>query len=842
MAIGVTIDWATYTINIPRSGMTLVQTTPTEIRELNINEFRLELKDIEDSIPAMPQPDTHKHNTEVSLGGITYARVVEILDPYSLTFENGQYAVNLVGANSNLGDKVNVNQVSVRSNNSAGLISSPDIEFSSFNGGVMINVDTGVIGTSFPTGTERQKSNNITDARLIANYRGFKKFYLDSNIEINGGSELNGFEFVGESPVATNLIFDESAQVSGVTVSRCNVGGILDGNSNIFNSEINNITYFNGDIHNSKLKGTINLKGGVSAFIENCAQAKYDYTPIIDMGGAGQDLIMTNYSGQIIITNLTGSTPTTGSTTGSTEIGIGLDQGQVILDSTSVISGTVFVSGIGDLIDENGNNILSGTWNGSVKIINRLINRETITEASQLGDSVYVDTGSTTTGILFPVGSKRIPVNNLTDAITIAENENINRLIFLSDYTFPDGTFIQDYIIEGQGILDTKFTFVTAIYGCVILGCSFKKAILTGDFTGVKEISNSKVIDLGSIGLQPSSQEISVNNTLIDGIITLPSNFSGKLTVINCWSNVVGTATPILDMGNSSAYVQIRGYYGGIKLVNVTDNNIMSIDLDSGQVKLDPATVTGGTIVVRGNGKVINADTGEYIYSGIWNGGVTILSEANTPTQTAKQVWDESITQEEHNLSYSAGRKLREISTTVFTTGYAVTGTTNTIILSNEASTVDGAYDPSIISIISGTGYGQTRLILQYIGITKTAVVDRNWKVLPDSTSEYTISASPGREHVHEGLAQTGGTNTITMGALASNINGMYVGQIIFIRSGTGDDQAGQVIAYDGTTKVATIDRDWIIIPDNTSAYVTLPTSIITASLMADSVWNKTLP
>ena len=121
MALEVSIDWGTGVINVAQSGLTLVQSTPFQIREMNINEFRLVLKDLEDDPTGMPYLKTHSHNTEVNLGGVVYARVVEILDPYSITFEDAHYAVNLYGANSNVGDKVNVNSVSVRSANSAGL-------------------------------------------------------------------------------------------------------------------------------------------------------------------------------------------------------------------------------------------------------------------------------------------------------------------------------------------------------------------------------------------------------------------------------------------------------------------------------------------------------------------------------------------------------------------------------------------------------------------------------------------------------------------------------------------------------------------------------------------------
>ena len=116
------VDWANRVIYVPKQITSLVQASPTEIRELNLNDFRLTLKDLEDSPEGMPYIDTHRHNTTVTLGGVTFARLIEIINDYTITFEDGQYAVNLVGANSNVGDRVNVNQVSVRSANSAGLI------------------------------------------------------------------------------------------------------------------------------------------------------------------------------------------------------------------------------------------------------------------------------------------------------------------------------------------------------------------------------------------------------------------------------------------------------------------------------------------------------------------------------------------------------------------------------------------------------------------------------------------------------------------------------------------------------------------------------------------------
>jgi hypothetical protein len=160
--------------------------------------------------------------------------------------------------------------------------------------------------------------------------------------------------------------------------------------------------------------------------------------------------------------------------------------------------------------------------------------------------------------------------------------------------------------------------------------------------------------------------------------------------------------------------------------------------------------------------------------------------------------------------------------------GNVQASTNNTIQLDVNASAVDGTYDPAIVQITAGPGIGQLRYILDYKGATKIATVDRNWKVLPTSNSEFQIIPTGGRPHVNEGLAQAGSNTTITLNTNASDDDNAYIGQTIFIRAGTGEDQARRVTVYDGTTKIASVDRDWDVVPNTTSAYVMLPTSLIT--------------
>jgi hypothetical protein len=119
--MAVSVDWPTKIISVPKADMTLIQSSP-EIRELDLDVFRLTLKDLEDDETGMPFIRTHNHNPPVTVGGVTLARVVEIINGYTITFQDDQYAVNLVNANNNVADVTNVNQVSIRSANSAGMV------------------------------------------------------------------------------------------------------------------------------------------------------------------------------------------------------------------------------------------------------------------------------------------------------------------------------------------------------------------------------------------------------------------------------------------------------------------------------------------------------------------------------------------------------------------------------------------------------------------------------------------------------------------------------------------------------------------------------------------------
>jgi hypothetical protein len=344
--MAITIDWGTKIISVPKSDLTLIQLDPIEVRELDLNWFRLQLKDLEDSEDGMVHLDTHQHNPPVTVGGVTLARVVEIINGYTVTFEDGQYAVNLQGANTNVGDVVNLNQVSVRSSNSAGLVTSAGIEAIEYNGKVYIDVLNGENGTIYPIGTLRRPVNNMSDAVFIANNRGFNGIYVLNNMNFDSDADIDEFIIEGDSSITTKIGVNDTASVSGCTILHCDITGVLSKNTILNYCRVGDLTYFDGEIRNCGLYGNIYLQEqsdiGSALFI-NCYTSDKDRLPIIDMGNSGQDLCMPNYAGYINIQNLSSI---------SEEIDISLNAGLVVLDST-ISAGQVTINGNGQVINNS---------------------------------------------------------------------------------------------------------------------------------------------------------------------------------------------------------------------------------------------------------------------------------------------------------------------------------------------------------------------------------------------------------------------------------------------------------------------------------------------------------
>ena len=99
----ITVDWPTSVITIPQSYMTALG---GGVYQLDIDQVRLDLRDLEaQQAEGAAWPYTHDHNTEQVISGITFARGVVFLDPYTIAVSPaGGWIVSCTGANHNMQD------------------------------------------------------------------------------------------------------------------------------------------------------------------------------------------------------------------------------------------------------------------------------------------------------------------------------------------------------------------------------------------------------------------------------------------------------------------------------------------------------------------------------------------------------------------------------------------------------------------------------------------------------------------------------------------------------------------------------------------------------------------
>ena len=242
---------------------------------------------------------------------------------------------------------------------------------------------------------------------------------------------------------------------------------------------------------------------------------------------------------------------------------------------------------------------------------------------------VTVDVTSSYSGTTYPVGTPQEPVNNIVDAHIIAQNRGFPTFFIIGDLNIADATPPLDgHSFIGSG---KDRTIITIADISSVVDCAYYDAHIAGYLDGNSRLKDCVIDDLNYI------KGFIEQCVLSPGTIVLAGTEEAHF--LDCWSGQPGTGTPTIDMGGSGQALALRNYNGGIKLINKTGTESVSIDLNSGQIKIDLATVTNGTIVCRGIGKLIEATTGEPILTGTY-GDLTILNELVGNKSMAIEIWN----------------------------------------------------------------------------------------------------------------------------------------------------------------------------------------------------------
>jgi hypothetical protein len=363
--MAITINYATYTINVPQSFLTPLGGI---LHQLDTNAFRIALRDLEDGEDGVVQPITHNHNTSVLLGGIQYARVIEMLSPYTITFEETgtPYIVSLSGSNNNILEKTNLGTVQVLSNNSAGLINVAEIQRAAYGECVWIDQanSTGkaVAGTAYPTGTKAKPCTNLTDAKTICVANGFDTIKLINDFTLGASDVLTEYHIHGEgatlNATRTKITFTSGNTTTGAHFYEARITGPQGGETNYHSCIIEGLGnahchytdcgFLTPSTYAYTLQASNTISAGHITDLHDCYGD--EGTAIIDRNGTRLNQRYINFSGNIKFINQ--NRADAGASNRSGDVWIHMSGGTLTIDA-SCTTGYFYVSGVCTVINNS---------------------------------------------------------------------------------------------------------------------------------------------------------------------------------------------------------------------------------------------------------------------------------------------------------------------------------------------------------------------------------------------------------------------------------------------------------------------------------------------------------
>ena len=227
-------------------------------------------------------------------------------------------------------------------------------------------------------------------------------------------------------------------------------------------------------------------------------------------------------------------------------------------------------------------------------------------EFASFQNAVWVNESSMRQGVEYPTGTRQYAVNNIPDAVAIANARGFNRIGLIGNATVGDNVNIEDFVFFGQNQILSKLTIHE---GAHTLRCEFRDLTIEGTLDGDSLIYNCNI---GTLDY--------VNGEIHQSLIRGPVSLGGEKIAyfIDCYGACEGDDAleelPIIDCNGTGHSLSLRRYTGGVTIRNKTGPDKISADINSGFVVLDE-TVSNGNIVIRGTGRIENNSTGGIVNS-----------------------------------------------------------------------------------------------------------------------------------------------------------------------------------------------------------------------------------
>jgi hypothetical protein len=220
-------------------------------------------------------------------------------------------------------------------------------------------------------------------------------------------------------------------------------------------------------------------------------------------------------------------------------------------------------------------------------------------------DEVHVDINSSYSGLDYPTGTEARIVNNIPDALLIAEVNQLSTLVIHSDRDVAQD--LSGYRVRG-GASGVEIA-VTVLAGADCSNTKFSDLIVDGDF---------------AMSVDPVFRECTMgNSTNMSGLlehchlplITLTIGAGKQVTIDSCHSTVPGQAArPFIDMTvGVDTQLVVAGWYGGLEVSNCdTPACKASFNVTAGAVRL-MSSCTDGDIAIRGDVDVDDQSAGSAV-------------------------------------------------------------------------------------------------------------------------------------------------------------------------------------------------------------------------------------
>lgn len=239
-----------------------------------------------------------------------------------------------------------------------------------------------------------------------------------------------------------------------------------------------------------------------------------------------------------------------------------------------------------------------------------------IINSTAFGGVVVIDTLFGVNGTLEDViGTYENPSKNLDDALTIAENYKIKKLVIKDTLTIVSGKDVSGYTIIGDNKLNSQLTLSS---GCITTNTQFEHiSISNSTFGGSVEINNCILDNVSGI-------KGTIANSVMNNSITLAGTV--KTLITDCKTNV-----PVnIDFNDLEQHLEIRNLSGDITILNSSDvNSVSNINAISGSnITLD-TTHSNGATTVSGICNITDNSTG----------GTVDVSEALSQSQMVDGLW-----------------------------------------------------------------------------------------------------------------------------------------------------------------------------------------------------------